>query len=330
MTLKTLDNILYHQLAPWLPANKVMDKFKVLLKDLNQKSFDTFYDLEYHPQLNEKYKYYYLTVHNTVYTYLEEFKDSYNNATNPDHQSFLISKFNNNISQYFSNTQEVIQQRGYNFNEINLPINNSIRDEIYIIHLVKEYLIWLYLEVKETVQEHQDFEFLDESMIRGNFFNEFNFTSRIKEVPEPLKQELQVEQFHKSTKFKFEVKPYDFREPKNGVLSLEVIVLNSSGFELFENHLFENKFINENYNFIKNKKTHNSENFALALLALISKGYLRKKNLGKDIKSVDYRNFFEHRYRGNVDKQIRNFEKQPEKVQQFIEDNFWLSNMPRH
>jgi hypothetical protein len=330
MNLKTIDNILHHELAPWLPQNKLMDKFKVQLRELTLQSFNTFYELEYLPQLNEKYKCYYLTVNNTVYSYIAQFKESFNEAANSDHQSFIINKFNNHISQFFVDTQEVIQQRGYNFEEINLPINNTIRDEIYIIHLIKNYLIWLYLEVKEIVQDHHGFEFLDEEIIRGKFFNEFEFESFIHEVPEQIKQEVQLEQYKKVKKSSFTALPYDFREPKNGVLVYEDIVIRSGELSEFENKLHQNNLIDDHYNFIKNRQTHNSENFALALLALLSKGYLRKQNIGKVIKSSDYRKFFEHRYGGNVDKQMRNFEKQPEKIQQFIEDNYWLSSLPKY
>lgn len=329
MNLSTLDNILHHHLAPWRQENKIMDKFKVKLHELPDKSFNTFYDVEYLPPTNEKHKFYLRTIKNTIYEYLEAFITIFNTASNAEHKAYLLNKSINSILQYFKNTQEVIEQRAYNFDEINNLKNREIRDEIYIIHLIKNYLIALYLEIKEVTHEQVSYAFLDEAGIQAEFFHSYDFKSFINEVPEALKQEVKTEHFKQSKKVKFTPLPHDFRDEKKGVLKYDEIVNNPTHFNKIEELLFENGYITEDYIFIPNKANSHTEKFALIFLGIIQKGYLRKSNLGKPIKSIQYRKFIEYRYIVDIDRQFRNFEHQPNKIQQFIEEHRWLSNLPK-
>lgn len=330
MDLQPLENILHHHLAPWKAENKIMDRFKVMLQELPDKSYNTFYEVEYLPQTNDKHKFYLKTIKNTIYDYLETFSKSFNEASNPDHKEYLIIKASNYILQYFKYTQEVIEERDYNFDEINSPKYRDTRDEIYIIHLIKNYLIALYLEVKEITQEQVSYSFLDEAAIQAEFFHLYDFKSFINEVPEQIKQELYSTQFKKSNKVNFVPQPYDFRDINPNVMSYDEIVLNSDRFSDFEMKLYENKYIDENYFFIKDRKTNNSENFELIALAIIEKGLLRKSKLGKLIKDVEYRKFLNHRYKSNIDKKFRIFRNNKAKIAEFIETNIWLRNIPKY
>lgn len=330
MNLQPIENILRHQLAPWRPENKIMDKFKVKLLELPDKSFNTFYEVVYLGETNEKHKFYSRIIKNTIYDYLEAFNESFNTATNADHKEFLLNRSTKAILQYFKDTHEVIEQRDYNFDEINNPKNREIRDEIYIIHLIKNYLIALYLEIKEVTQEQVSYVFLDEVAIQAEFFHSYDFKSFIIEVPEQLSQELNREQFKKSTKIKFVTQLCDFREPAPKILSYVEIVRNPEVFSNFETKLFEMGYIDEHYFFIRNKATNNSENFELIALAMIEKGLLLKTKLGKPIKDIDYRNFINHRYKSNVDKKFRIFRNNKTKITDFIETNPWLKNIPKY
>lgn len=330
MNLKPIESILSHNLAPWKPENKIMDRFKVMLQKLPDKSYNTFYEVEYLAQTNEKHTFYFRTIKNTVYDYLEDFSKSFNTASNADHKEYLFLKAIKSILQYFKDTQELIEERDYNVKDINNPKNRDIRDDIYIIHLIKNYLIALYLEIKEVTQDQVTYAFLDEASIQAEFFQTYDYKSCINEVPEPLKQELQSEQFKKSIKSKFTPQPFDFRGLNPDVLIFEEIVINADRFSDFEIKLFENKYIDENYFFIKDRKTNNSENFELIALAMIEKGLFRKTKLGKTIKDTEYRKFINHRYKSNVDKKFRIFRDNKVKIAYFIETNIWLRNFPKY
>lgn len=329
MTFTTLDSILHNDLAPWMPQNKNMDKYKAKLLEVKESSFPTCYDLEFLPQNNEKYKYYFRIIKKDVYSYLSQFTESFNQADNIDHKLYLVTTANAKIRQLFKDTQEVIKIRVYNFDEINSPENQPIRDEVYIIHLVKNYLIWLYLEIKEIASEQVDFDFIEESIIQAEFFNSYNYKSFIKEVPEQLRIEKKVEQFKGSKKVKFKPQAFDFREPNPQIKPYEQIVSNSDRFSNFETKLYEMGYINENYLFIKDRKSNNSENFELLALAMIEKGLFLKTYLGKSIKDMEYRKFINYRYKSNVDKKFREFRNDTTKIADFIETNIWLRNLPK-
>lgn len=330
MNFTTINDILHNQLAPWLPANKLMATYKVKLLETPEISFPTCHELEFDKPINDKYKYYYRIIKNEFYSYLTQFTESFNEADKEDHKRYLILKADGHLKQFFKNTQEVIERKNYDFEKINLPANKSIRDEIYIIHLIKNYLIWLYLEINELAKDQIDFDFLDESIIQADFFHSFNYKSFIKEVPEELKQEVKKEHFKQSKKAKFTPQPFDFREPNPDVMPYNEIISNADRFSSFEEKLYEMGYIDENYFFIKNKATNNSENFELVALAMIEKGLFLKTNLGKPIKDLEYRKFINHRYKSNVDKKFRQFRNDKAKIADFIETNIWLRNIPKY
>jgi uncharacterized protein YutE (UPF0331/DUF86 family) len=332
MDLSTLNDILFHTLAPWLEANQKQDKFKVLLSGtILIPAQSTFYEVDYLPALNPKCKYYSIRIHNSAVSFFTKFSESFNGALYDDQRKFLVVKaLDKQISQKLADTAQVIAQRNYNFFAINQELNKPIRDEIYIIHLIKHYLIWLYLELREIVQEHVAHDYLDEAALYASFFQEYEFTTRLKEVPDEIKQEIRNEQRTKTLNKKFKPQPYDFRGKEDGVLTFDEIVQSAERFSLFEQELYAQGFIDEEYRFISNKQKSHTEKFALIALAMVEKGYLRKTNLGKLIEPIKYRKFIEHRYQVNIDRQYRNFKRQPEKVQEFIEGTYWLSKLPKY
>jgi hypothetical protein len=331
MDLSTLNDILFHTLAPWLEANQKQDKFKVLLPDtILIPAQSAFYEVDYLPPLNPKCKYYSIQIHNSAVSFFSKFSESFNSALYDDQKKFLVVKaLDKQISQKLADTAQVIAQRNYNFSEINRPQNSAIRDEIYVIHFIKHYLIWLYLELREIVQEQVTHDYLDEAALYAYFFQEYEFTTRLKEVPDEIKQEIKEEQRSRTISKKFKSRPYDFRATAAGIIAFDDIVQNTERFNLFEQELFERGYIDEEYNFISNKQKSHTERFALIALTMINKGYLRKVNLGKQITSLQYRKFIQHRYQVDIDRQYRNFEKLPHKVQEFIESHNWLSKLPK-
>lgn len=332
MNLSAFDDILFHTLAPWLKANQKQDKFKVqLTHSITIPAQSAFYEVDYLPALNPKCKYYSILIHNSAVSFFTKFSESFNGALYDDQKKFLVVKaLDKQISQKLADTAQVIAQRNYNFSEINQEHTRPIRDEIYIIHLIKHYLIWLYLELKEIVQEQVTHDYLDEAALYASFFHEYEFNSKLKEVPEEIKQEIRNEQRTKTLNKKFKPQPYDFRGKKDGVLTFDEIVHSAESFSLFEQELYAQGFIDEEYQFIGSKQKSHTEKFALIALAMVEKGYLRKRNLGKPIKSLQYRKFIEHRYQVDIDRQYRNSEKQPEKVKEFIERTYWLSKLPKY
>lgn len=332
MDLSTLNDILFHTLAPWLEANQKQDKFKVLLSNsILVPAKSAFFEVDYLPALNPKCKYYSILIHNSAVSFFTTFLESFKGALYDNQRKFLVVKaLDKQISQKLADTAQVISQRNYNFAEINRPQNSAIRDEIYIIHLIKHYLIWLYLELREITQEQVTHDYLDEAALGASFFHEYEFTTRIKEVPDEIKQEIRNEQRAKIKNRKFKPQPFDFREKEAGIITFEEIVQSAERFSLFEQELFAQGFIDEQYRFISNKQNSHTEKFALIALAMVEKGYLRKVNLGKPIKSLQYRKFIEHRYQVNIDRQFRDFQKLPHKVQEFIDRTYWLSKLLKY
>lgn len=333
MDLKAINDILSGSLAPWLASNQSADKLKVNLQAQKKIELDIplSFTLEFEAAYTVKAKYYSLIVHNSIQKYIEAFINNFTNSINEDHRAYLVSQaLGKDISQKLADTARIISERNYSFSDLNKPEISSLRDDIFILHLIKHSLIWLYQEIKEITEGQIEYDYLDQPAIHATFFQEYvDYPTFIKDIPEPLKKAIEVEKFNKVPQVKFEPKMYDFRGEKKGVLPFEELVLKPDMLQRVEEKLFELGIIDSSYAFIKSKKNSNSKTLALIMLAVIEKGYLRQSIRRKAVTSQQYRKFIEHRYQTDIDRQFRNEQNNKLVIQSFIEDHFWLKNLPK-
>jgi hypothetical protein len=123
----------------------------------------------------------------------------------------------------------------------------------------------------------------------------------------------------------FHLKKSDFREGYKGRLSYEDIV-NIGLFTSFETLLYNNGFIDINYNFT-NKHNFKKELAAIYTI-LIHKKYFREKNYkhqGK-FRNADYRQYLDHRYNVDTSQQFRRSDTAYIKL---VSDKYyWLDTLP--
>ena len=120
----------------------------------------------------------------------------------------------------------------------------------------------------------------------------------------------------------------DFRDTSKGILSYEAIIKTPTRFASFEESLFQNGYIDENYKFVDK---HGMKNEMAAIYhQLINKGYFHQHTFQptKQIKDVDIRKFLDHRYQANLDKQFRTYRQNPEQLAEYIDSQYWLTKLP--
>ena len=120
----------------------------------------------------------------------------------------------------------------------------------------------------------------------------------------------------------------DVRNDAKGILPYETIIKTPTRFASFEESLFQNGYIDENYNFTDKHGMKNE--LAAIYLQLMKKGYFNQRTFQpiKPIKDVDIRKFLDHRYQTNLDKQFRNYRQNAEALAQYIDSQYWLTSLP--
>ena len=120
----------------------------------------------------------------------------------------------------------------------------------------------------------------------------------------------------------------DNRPLKKGVASFHDIIRNPQRFALFEEKLFLNDYISDQYAFCGKQGYRNQ--LAIIYHLLIEKNYFNKFNdtLKKKISSREIVKFLNHRYDVDVDKQFRSYQNKPSERVSFIESANWLYQLP--
>jgi hypothetical protein len=142
-------------------------------------------------------------------------------------------------------------------------------------------------------------------------------------TPQPIT--VKPQETHKNT-----FKPIldDNRPSKKGVLSFHDIIKNPLRFGSFEEKLFQNDYITNQYAY-SGKQGYKNQ-MAIIYHLVIEKKYFKNFNDTdkKKISSRDIIKFLNHRYDLDVDKQFRFYKTKPIERANFIESTYWLHQLP--
>jgi hypothetical protein len=88
----------------------------------------------------------------------------------------------------------------------------------------------------------------------------------------------------------------------------EEIIAKPDRFALVEQKMFDEEILNQQYDF--RKKKGNNEKVAALFRIMMQKSYFNKYSFSggrKEITDLQIRHFLNHRYRTNIDREVRNF-----------------------
>lgn len=336
-SLSIFHEIFFLGLRPWMNRDWREDKYKELFQAETQEVFNhqPLYKIVFNKPLNAKRKYYYLLATNGTIHFLNDIKTNIDDALNDNEKKYIIiQQALKPLSQKLKEINTLIEERNYQWDAIKgtaqtTKSDSNVADEAYIFQLIKYHLLSLYLEIQNVyLQFLKDDAYTDEEL-HQKFFTEAIFQTGIITNADNIHLPTPASQVKADPNAKtFERKAFDFRDPKKGILSYDKIIRNEQRFSAFEEELFTHNIIDANFNFID---AHgNKQLLAAAIHTAISKKYFSERNFEKKtpLKQVDIRKFIDHRYNASIDKQFRTWGNDANALAQFLDNHFWITNLP--
>jgi hypothetical protein len=308
---------LYHTILftgqPWLDKTTIDQKYQQLLNTVSKENYaqQPLYELNFPLPLTPKRKYYHAIIDNEARRYLNLMHNLVNNALDDKEKKYWVHlTLRRKLKSKFEETEKRIVSRQLYYSVIDdKQKDRSEKDNAYILHLLKYELIRLYLEIQNTFPAFLKEEPVTEEEIHSMFFSEevpeksFIIKAADYNLPKPTTEI--VEQTKKKT---FNAIKADIREPKKGVLMYEEIIAKPDRFALVEQKMFDEEILNQQYDF--RKKKGNNEKVAALFRIMMQKSYFNKYSFSggrKEITDLQIRHFLNHRYRTNIDREVRNF-----------------------
>ena len=335
--LSVFHDLLFLGLRPWNNRSLPEAKFKELVREVNNEVYNhqPKYKVAFSNPLNAKRKYYSLIIANGAIHFLNHLKNEVDAALNDNERLYLVAQQAiKPLAQKLKEANNIIEERQLHWSEIkgtaHLSISDAAQaDEAYIIQLVKYNLLFMYLEIQNSFPQFLNDDALSADELHQKFFTEQELQSDIIinadqiNLPTPASQ-VKADP-HAIT---FERKAFDFNDPPKGVLPYTKVVRNEQRFAAFEEELFLHNLIDKDYNFIDDHG--NKQLLAAAIQAIIAKNYFLERNFVKlrAMQPVDIRKFIDHRYTTSIDKQFRNWSNDTNALAQFLDNHFWITNLP--
>lgn len=333
--LTLFHKILFQELRPWVKSTEQEIVFRESLKGISSESyqFQPIYEVGFIKPLLPFRKYYHRLIESESIRYLNFVIKSVNEAdTNNEKKYWVNTTLYKKIKEKLNSTAQIIINRDYDINLLTPSKDKKItsstnEDETYVMHLLKNNLIWLYLEIQEHFKDYLNEDYISEEELYEIYFREpapspsFIFPSTVQTVS-------QAKQIVEKPKEEFKAVRGDFKSDVKGILSYSDIIKNPSRFADFEEKLYKNGLLTINYKYLE---SHGTKQLMAAIYhQLIRKGYFyeRKFNPIRSILPVDIRKFLDYRYSCDLDKQFRNWKKTPEQLLKLIESQNWIDNLP--
>lgn len=334
-----LDEIIYRNAQPWLESNNIQEKFATEIIELQTTEllFTPIYELKFERHIDDKTKYYKKLIQNQKNEIINNAIFKIDNSKHLQQKKYWIHKLLQKIiPSRIIEIGAIINSKKLDLQNIILSTdaylqNQHLRADTYVIQYLKESLIHMYLEIQEYVKE-----FIEEEdiMIEQDFYTQwlhipFSTKSYFYKIPvvtqskqtnseTEIKKEATIEK-------KLEPREYDFRPGYSGKLTFNEI-RNKTSFNLFENNLYQEGIIDENFNFT-NK--HGAKKILAALFnILIDKNYFKEKNRLhlKKFTRANYRQYLDHRYNVNTSQEFR--KTQTEYIDDIQTKIYWISKIP--
>lgn len=336
--LSVFHEILFLGLRPWNNRSLPEAKYKELIGELANEVYNhqPKYKVAFSNPLNAKRKYYSLLIANAAIHYLNFFKKEMDDAFNDKERVYLVAQQAiKPLAQKLKETNSIIEEKQLHWSNIKgtaqvSSIDAAQADEAYIIQLVKYNLFFLYLEIQDSFTQFLKEDALSKDELHQKFFTEQELQPDIitdadqVNLPTPASQ-IVDEPIHKI----LEPRAYDIRGEIKGILPYQYIIKNQQYFTAFESKLFDEEFIDDQYNFIKEGNTIDA--IAAIFVELYHKNYFNKlyfHNGKKETKNVDIRKFLDNRYNVNTNQQFRKWLNNPKEHKEFIQIRPWIENLP--
>ncbi|WP_207493183.1 DUF6617 family protein [Aridibaculum aurantiacum] len=333
--LEVFNKILFLNLRPWMQGQVSEQKYLELLQEVQKEhyQFQPLFKVTFPKPVNNKRKYYAFLMENAAISYFNSIHSLISRANDNGKKYWVNDTINKKLKPKLKEAQQVIKENGYTREAINTTSNTTnyedLRDNSYIIQLLKFHLIHIYLEFQNIYAHLLSEDQLTEEEIRQYYFSEAVIDkpvlTKADEVKLPATSvQIKVEPEEKS----LPVYKLDFRPEEKGVLPFDVMIKNPDRFASFEEELYSHDLIDNNRNF---KNIHGQlQELAAVYYVLIRKGYFNKMNLQKrkEITPLDVRKFLDHRYAASTIKQFNIWKNDPDGLAAFIEKYYWLAALP--
>ncbi len=337
--LEFYSRILYRDLRPWINTGFSENKFKQDLADVAKVHVktQTLYEVAFPKAFTFKRKYYRMIIDNEAIRFLNELHTYISESINDKARSFHVDyALTRTLNQKLLDLAIELQKRACEPDDF-LPMEGgnttptAKADDSYILLYLKHQLVRLYMEVQENFSKLQTYPTLTEEEVYHKFFNEPGPVPSVIEQAEVMISEEMKGQYQEPRKTsKFKPVAADFRPEKDDILPYTEIVKMPDRFASFEQKLFDNGYIDLNYNAIK-KHGQKNEMAAIYLL-LIDKGYFNNLYFTPKrtvIKPLDIRKFLDYRYQTNLDKQFRELTNHPNEYERIVKSHYWMENLSR-
>lgn len=294
--LETINRILFKDLRPWLLNKEPQVKFKMLLSELEsvKQRFQPAYEVDWLKPVSARQEYFKLLIENDVIAFLNHFYGEMSNTTNEKERAYLINK---QIKQIKSLNLDL----AYLLNSV-----PSSKDSEFVLQFLKHELVRLYLEVM-TEEKNPNQIIEPEDLYQAFFFENAPNPALILDAP-PIEIDKPLIQIQSQKQEDSFVPVLDDVRPEiKGIHSYDKIIKNPKRFAEFELSLYQQGFIDEEYNFTH---THGLKNELAAIYhELIEKDYFLPRDFEKlkELKPRDIRKFLDYRYNVNLDKQFRSY-----------------------
>jgi hypothetical protein len=152
------ERIIRGDLRPWLEANRNEEKFASEIGDLiiTDPHFVTLYEIDFHPNLNAKTRYYHKLIINEANNYCNRVIELINSDDDIRIIKYLLSDtLKKKLRTLLKDTAKLIKAKDLDLKYIN-PYKSSFdtdmdhKSDTYIIQLIKTALLKVYLEIQEA------------------------------------------------------------------------------------------------------------------------------------------------------------------------------------
>lgn len=320
--------ILIGKLCPWLIGDYSDDKYRELTTEVTEHSFQfqPLYKVDFLNPVFPKRKYYAKLVEGAAIEYFNDIHFRMDNALTEDHKYFLIhTSLKKELRPLLEQVANIVADKNLVLDDLINPSNHvkanrRLADNIYILHLLKFQLIWLYQEIQDKYKTYAADYYLSFDDMIFSVFNEDASQKRFISNAEPIGS-LKAKAPSKTVEPEDEFKPVrgQIRIKKNGILTYDEIVEDKNGFASLEAGLFRREMIDKDYNF-KKKPFGNQVRMAAVYHIAFQKGLFKKLKFpgAKPMTVEDVQEFLNYRYDVDIKKEFTEFKRVPQKLDDLL------------
>lgn len=177
--LSLIDRIIYGDLMPWLNENKPDARFTAVINEIKTiiPEYVPKFEMDFYRPFNQKTKYYNKFILNEIVAYCNKINKLIQEDDNSKlHKYWQNDTLNKKLPSRLKDLGKLIKDKQFELDYINprrssFDLDADHKTEAYIIQLLKQALIHIYLEIQNF------FQFLseDDKLINEDFYTQFLF-----------------------------------------------------------------------------------------------------------------------------------------------------------